>query len=244
MARCHRGDGEAAGEEGSRPGWAPRRARPRGPGRAGLRLFVAIHPPVPVADALRAAVHPLDAPKGAEGCDLAMSSASLPPHRLVPRDQIHLTLRFIEDTDPRDLDAIETSVERAARAVGPLSIAPGRLVTLPHRGSARLLAAIAPASRALEELHRRLARRLSRRGREETRPFLPHFTLLRFRSPAAGLRVDRRLEDPEALEFRVGSVSLIRSVLAPDGARHREIASFPLGNPGSRDPLPEEGGSR
>jgi 2'-5' RNA ligase len=151
---------------GERPASGPRR------GDGGLRVFVAAYPPAGTARTLADAA----------------AALALPAHRATPPDQVHLTLQFVGDVDPRDLDALLESAERAAAAVSPLAVAPDRLVTLPERGPARLVAAAAPAVPALAELVLRLAARLAREPSRS--PYLPHLTLLRFRAPARGLRID------------------------------------------------------
>ncbi len=188
----------------------PRRARPQAPRKGDVaRIFVAAYPPGPVVDALRAAVAELDA---------------LPAHRPTPRDQIHLTAQFVGDVDPRDLDGVIETVERAAAGIAPFEVAIDRLITLPERGPARLIAAAAPEIGALSTLHERLSKRLARRaGGRAT--FLPHLTLLRFRSPVAGLCLD---VPTEVAPFVVSSIVVVRSNLRPEGADHRVVAEVTL----------------
>jgi len=173
-----------------------------------LRLFVAAYPPASVVDRLVQEAARLD----------------LPPHRLLPLDQVHLTALFIGETDPGDLGRIEESVARAAAAIAPLKISPDRLVTLPRRGPARLVAASAPCPPALEELHQRLRKRLLREVREGSE-FLPHITLLRFSPPRPGLKISEELA---GVDFDISGLRLVRSHLSPEGAHHQAISEIPL----------------
>jgi 2'-5' RNA ligase len=178
---------------------------------ANLRLFVAIHPPHEIA----------------QGFLKATDSLNLPPHRPTPREQVHLTLQFIGDTPARKLESTIESMQRAVAGLPAFQLVPLRLITLPPRGPARLVAAQTSAPPALLEIHRRLATRLARnvRGKDEER-FRPHLTLSRFRSPVSGFVIDQALELPA---FSVDRIVLMRSTLAPDGAQHHEVASFALG---------------
>jgi 2'-5' RNA ligase len=179
-----------------------------------LRLFVAIYPPPQIAAALLEAIRGLD----------------LPPHRPVPPEQVHMTLQFIGDTAPEELDAVVESVGRAGGGLGPFSLQPQRLVRLPERGPARLVAAESDGPATLLELQRRLALRLAHGGARQ-RPgegFRPHLTLCRFRSP----RAMRPLDHPLHVGcFAVERFVLMRSTLRPSGAEHEEVASFPFAGP-------------
>jgi 2'-5' RNA ligase len=103
-----------------------------------------------------------------------------------------------------------------------------RLVRLPERGHARLIAAEADQPAALMEMQRRLAHRLARNPREKAgERFLPHFTLARFTCPT---RFDIKDEDaPLSCEpFTVHSVFLMKSALTPEGARHDVVNEFAM----------------
>ena len=177
---------------------------------ANLRLFVAIHPPPKIAHAM------LD----------ALDGLTLPPHKTTALDQVHMTVQFIGDTPARELDQTIESFTRAASGLSSFSLAPQRLITLPERGPARLIAMETESHPTLMELHRRLALRLARNVRERQRErFLPHFTVCRFRSPTPGVRVDHPV-DIQA--FDVSEIRLMRSTLDPAGAIHHEVAACRL----------------
>jgi len=181
--------------------------------RKKLRLFVAAYPSPDVADAWLALV----------------SDLGLPDHRLTPADQIHLTLQFIGDVDRRDLAATMESAERAAAACPAIELTPNRLLSLPEpnrhgRVDTRLVTIAAPAVSSLTTLHERLSQRLVRRPRRREK-LLPHWTLLRFRSPIPGLLIDQPI-DPQSL--LIDRISLMQSQLRPSGAVHHELREFVL----------------
>ncbi len=178
-----------------------------------LRLFVAIYPP---ADFVAAALE-------------AIAALDLPPHRPTPAAQIHLTLQFIGDTPAKDLEDVLQSVRRSASGIGAFTLSPQRYITLPPR-SARLVALQTDAPPRILELHRRLALRLARAPRQDPADrFLPHLTLARFQRGSPQGRPPRRLESPADLPaFPVQRVQVMRSVLRPDGAEHREVEQVEL----------------
>ncbi|QYU68299.1 hypothetical protein J4558_26360 [Leptolyngbya sp. 15MV] len=63
-----------------------------------MRLFVAIAPPEEMARRLREQINALP---------------DLPPHRLAPIEQVHMTVQFIGEVTPRELPAVEEAVERS-----------------------------------------------------------------------------------------------------------------------------------
>lgn len=153
-----------------------------------------------------------------------LAELTLPKHRATRDDQLHLTLFFVGDTDPRQLDEIIESVERSASGIGPITLAPRAVVSLPEHGPPRLLALETDAPTNLLELQRRLAHRLARRPHRADEPFRPHFTLCRYATPGGDCLRDAVSIAP----FAVDRVAVVESVLRPTGAQHRVIEWIPL----------------
>ncbi len=189
-----------------------------------MRLFVAAYPPPDAVDYLIGRVAELE----------------LPPHRTTPRDQIHLTLQFIGDTPESELARTLESVERATGGLAATRLRLLRLLALPARGPARLVAAETDSPATLVELHDRLESRLESRlvgrlahdpGKARGRRYRPHLTLCRFRTPAPFLVPDNLFDESEAgaaPAFPLDELRVIRSVLRPTGAEHSVLARFPL----------------
>jgi len=179
---------------------------------ANLRLFVAAYPPVDISQQMIG----------------ALNLVKLPPYRLTPIEQIHLTLQFIGDTPSRDLDDVIESVRRSAAGLNKFTLTPQRLITFPERGPARLVACETndPPPPTLMELHRRLVQRLATKVRpRKDKRFRPHFTLCRFTSPVNGFKTDQ----PITLQsFEIAKIHLMRSTLSAIGATHHAVADIPL----------------
>jgi len=171
-----------------------------------IRLFIALYPPAPIAQALVASL-----PSAAD--DSERNS-----ERDTPPDQIHLTCHFIGDRDERQLREVTESLRRACSGLVAPILTPQSLITLPERGAPRLIAAQLDATPSLFELHRRLVTRFARPGKSAEH-FLPHITLRRF-GPAGGKRVTNALSLPA---FQCSEVCLVKSVLRPGGASHAVI---------------------
>lgn len=173
------------------------------------RLFVAIHPPRATTVAL------LEALGEVEG---------LPEHRVTPPHRMHLTVLFVGEVEPRDLERCAESVERAASGVRAFELHPQTLITLPQSGAARLIAAGVDGCSDLSELRKRLAQRLSSARRRE-RTFLPHLTLCRFPRPTDFAVEERPLE---LAPFAVDEVALMESRTTPGGNEYRLVTRVEL----------------
>jgi len=170
------------------------------------RLFVAVWPPPTLVTRLRGIARP-----------------SRPGLRWTTEDQWHVTLRFFGDIDdPAEADLQGHLAEVAAASgpvtasAGPRPVALGREVwVLPVEGLADLAGVV---GRATSDIGRPLP----------SRPFRGHLTLARARRPEGlvGLPVDDVAE-----RWAVDEVTLVSSVLRPDGARYDVVGRWPLGSP-------------
>jgi RNA 2',3'-cyclic 3'-phosphodiesterase len=175
------------------------------------RLFIAIFPP----------------PEAAQALLRGLDALSLPSHRRVPAEQIHLTLRFLGDTPAEQLAPIEKLIRSAAAATRRFTLRPERLVGLPARRP-RVVAAATDAPEPLRSLEAAL------RTRHPTPPadpgaersFIPHLTLARYRRSATPLRTDRPID---AGGFLVTKITLISSELRPEGPRYTALIEADLG---------------
>ncbi len=190
------------------PAWRRR----RGARKVDLeRLFVALYPPAGVSEELVSRA----------------SELPLPPHRLVPAEQVHLTLAFLGNRRGNELEALVESLERAAAGIDAFDLTFERWLYLPEDSPARVLVAEADAPSALLELQRRLTLRLlePRVGR---RSFRPHLTVARLKNAREALDM-APLPPLAPSSFRVGRIELLRSVLRPEGAEHVGLKRVELG---------------
>jgi len=176
-------------------------------GRDRLRLFVALTLPDEVLDRL----------------ERWQRSELLSKARLVPRGHLHVTVAFLGPRPAEEVEAIAAEVRAAAASIPrPLVLSPrgyretrsvGMLVLDDEEGRAGRLAA---------DVHARLE------GlgvyERESRPWLPHVTVLRFRRPprlAPGL--------PDLGSFSPSEAALYHSVLRSGGAQYEILDSVAIG---------------
>jgi RNA 2',3'-cyclic 3'-phosphodiesterase len=142
--------------------------------------------------------------------------------RIVPRENLHVTLAFLGARPRSDLDGVARELEAAACDAQPPTLVPsgyretrsvGMLVFDDVGGHATALAG---------DIHERL----ERLGvyRREARPWLPHVTVLRFRE-----RPRLRPPLPELGEVVPSEAAVFLSVLRPSGAQYQVLHSVALG---------------
>ena len=177
--------------------------------RGSRRLFVALYPPGEISRELQA----------------ALADLKLPAYSPTPVEQVHLTLQFIGDTAERELAGVVESVAAACAGLRTFALKRARLVRLPERGLARVLAVETDAPAELREIHRRLVVRLARNAKKDD-GFLPHLTLGRF--SGAGREMAELSHPLDGPAFTVTRIALVQSVLRNDGAEHRVLEWFDL----------------
>lgn len=181
-------------------------------GHKKCRLFVAVYPPPAIVTWMAELVQ----------------SLSLPPHRLVPLEQVHLTVHFIGTVASKERPAISESVARSVAGLRPFELTTSSIRTLPanEKRPARVIAVETCASQVLKEIKSRLVRRSIRPlRRDPLGRFVPHLTMVRLAPPAVGFGIDHLIEQRS---FEVSEVQLMQSDLKASGAVHRQLAVFQL----------------
>ena len=154
--------------------------------------------------------------------NLARQLAEHLPGRLVPRENLHVTLAFLGSRPVREVPAITAALADAAHEASPAELRPrsyretrsvGMIVYEDPSGAATALAAA-------------VGERLERLGvfRRERRPWLPHVTVLRFKE-RAGLAP----EVANIRSFRAVRTALYSSTLRPGGAQYEALETAALG---------------
>ncbi|MDA2805862.1 RNA 2',3'-cyclic phosphodiesterase [Nocardiopsis suaedae] len=190
-----------------------------------MRLFIAVNPPEDVLDEVEAAVA------------AALGVQEDPGLRWSRRDDRHITLLFLGETDPARLpgpDGLEKAFAAELARHRPERISLRGAGTFPgDDGAATVLWAGVQGERG-SPLARPAAglRRAARAHgvRVERRPFVPHLTLARSRRPTdlAGLRT--ALTTALATTFwEAGEAHLVESLRRDGEYRYRTAATWALG---------------
>jgi 2'-5' RNA ligase len=157
--------------------------------------------------------------------------------RWVQPQGIHLTLKFLGDTSPGQLDEIEQALARAAATVEPFTISAGGVGCFPNTRQPRVVwVGLEELSGALPRLRNAVESEVSPLGfPSEKRPFQPHLTLGRVQRGASSADVRRVGQVVAATttgalgEVVVSAVSFIKSDLLPTGAVYTTLSEAGLG---------------
>jgi 2'-5' RNA ligase len=184
-----------------------------------MRLFVSIDLPASLADGVAAAQSPL---------------ADAPGVKLVDPERTHLTLKFLGDTDPDRVPAVEEALETAVddAGVGPFDVAVGGYGVFPSLSYISVVwAGIEAGAAETTRLHEAVERETTARGFDaEEHAFTPHVTLARVNDARSKDRIRRvvRGEDPDVGRFRAGEIRLTESTLTPDGPEYETVTRVAL----------------
>lgn len=147
-------------------------------------------------------------------------------------DSIHLTLKFLGEIDDGKVREAGLALGKAATGIGPFMLEIEGVGAFPNARNPRVVWVGVKASQGLCALQRAVEVNLQSIGFEaEERPFTPHLTLCRIKSPDDGRALGRLITEtkPEAkAAFTVSSFAFMKSVLKPSGAEYTPIQEFAL----------------
>lgn len=150
--------------------------------------------------------------------------------RWVRPEGLHLTLKFLGETDPGRFEAVKAAMEETGSSAGSFVVTYGQSGVFPSPQRARVVwIGLTKGETAVRELAVKLDRALKRRGfKPEKRSFKPHLTIGRIRDTLAREKVQQFIEREGSFETgssRVEEIILFESKLSPQGAsyqvRHR-----------------------
>lgn len=155
-------------------------------------------------------------------CLTAWQASHLSAGRIVPRDNLHITLAFLGHRPSSECGAVVDALQGAAAEAGQIELAVRGYRETRSVGMVTLDDSGGTATRLAEDVQARLeALGVYRR---EARKWLPHVTVIRFKE-RAGLRP----EPPNTCSINVVRAALYRSFLGSGGARYEVLATAVLG---------------
>lgn len=183
-----------------------------------MRTFVAIKLPDEIKELLKSVQTTLD--RGFRGVSWTRP------------ESIHLTLKFLGEIDDRKVGEATAALEGAAKGIGPFSLELEGVGSFPNARNPRVVWAGIKTSPELIVLQQAIEKNLQAIGFEaEERPFTPHLTLCRIKTPDDGRALGRLIAEtkPQAsMAFEVSSFAFMKSVLKPTGAIYTPIQEFAL----------------
>lgn len=175
------------------------------------RLFVAIELPDAIKD------------------DIIALRQELSGARWVHSSQLHLTLRFIGETDDQTAEAIKISL--AATGGAPFQLAMSGVGHFPRRGEPRILWVGMRWDDHLTLLQQGVELAVQQAGVPgETRPFAPHITIARLKGTPSRMvtTFEQRHRAFASPPFPVTAFYLFRSIFSAQTVTHEKLATFHL----------------
>lgn len=182
-----------------------------------IRTFIAVELPADVRAALSALIDRMAVRWPERGV------------RWVKGDNMHLTLRFLGDTDEALVPDLNAGLDGIAKGAAPFELRLDGAGCFPNARRPRVIwvGLGDPGDRLLplQEQVERLARACG--WEREKRAFSPHLTLGRVRERTRSPEGDW-LAAPEPLAFRIEAMQLIESQLKPTGAEYAALHAVRL----------------
>ena len=182
-----------------------------------MRLFIAIE----ISPDVRAALAAL----------LKEFRAIAPQVKWVRAENMHITLKFLGETDSPKLTAVQNALS-AIRSGQPVTLHFCGLGFFPNEKRAKVFWAGMESSPNLPALALEIDQAMHKLGFPlEDRPFTPHLTLARFQPPGLPSRLAAAAKDSATRDFGslvARELHLIESKLKPAGAEYTTVQSFPF----------------
>ncbi len=162
-------------------------------------------------------------------------AASSDSVRWVPRQNLHLTLKFLGDTSPANIQFLNQMLEIEATKFSRFQLSIGGLGAFPGTKRPRILwvgAQVPPELKALQYHLEGAAVRLGYPSEE--RPFSPHLTIGRVRDNAAAGDLQQLRHTLETIQIdqightEVEAITLMKSDLRPGGSVYAPLFSAKL----------------
>ncbi len=187
-----------------------------------MRTFLAIKPPPKVLSRISK--------------DMQILRTALPSGiKWVPISQIHLTLKFLGDFEPRHIERLKNILLSDLGDHGPVSFGTLTINMLPARGKPRVICYRGQANNTLLSISRIIEEAAAALGYpSQKRAFLPHLTIGRFKRRANNhhLKTARKIlgtyQHLNLPPFVTDSVLFIKSTLTPLGPEYERIFSIHL----------------
>ena len=157
--------------------------------------------------------------------------------RWVRPELMHLTLVFLGEVSQEFLESAKVQLREVSSRHAPFTARLKGLGAFPSPARARVVwVGTEPGRREVCSLQAAVSRSLGAIGYQpERRPFSPHLTIGRLRTPGDVGRATTLQFESE--QFTIDRIVLFRSVLGPTGPTYTRLAEFPLeGRGGSPEP--------
>jgi 2'-5' RNA ligase len=147
--------------------------------------------------------------------------------KLVEPGNIHITVKFLGDTDENHIDAIEQSIKESVLAIKPFSIILKGTGVFPNQNYMKVIWIGITDEGNIETIARAIDEKLEPLGfKKENRGFSPHLTVGRVKTARNKDQLLKVIGNYKTVEFTIQNVQLItlkKSELTPKGPIYTTI---------------------
>jgi 2'-5' RNA ligase len=184
-----------------------------------MRAFIGIALP----DAVRSSLASLQRQLGESGADV----------KWVEPDNLHVTLKFLEEVTEEQRRIVEELLTRVADQERSFALGLREVGAFPSVRAPRVIwVGLEEGRESVVRIAERIEQACQTHGlRREERPFSAHVTLGRVRSPKRRDHLAQRLQSTlwqSPTSFQVTAITLYRSDLSSSGPRYTVLAEIPL----------------
>jgi len=151
--------------------------------------------------------------------------------KIVEKENLHITLKFLGEIEKKDLETIKESLEEAVEGIKQFTFSVKGAGAFPGIARPRVIwAGIDKGGEELVSLAGNVENKIILRE-FDSKPFSPHITVARLRSPhhiAAFEGIIGRYEEMEFGEAIASEVKLKKSELSPKGPVYSDLLSLKL----------------
>ncbi|WP_019177163.1 RNA 2',3'-cyclic phosphodiesterase [Methanomassiliicoccus luminyensis] len=158
-----------------------------------------------------------------------------PTLKVVDPGQIHVTLKFLGDTDEKLVSRLAEAMRDAAQGVGPFTIRFKGVSSFPGRSRIRVIWVGMNDALPMATMAGRLDESLTELGfSREARAFAPHLTVARAKVETSNATLRQIIENHAEDDFgeqRVDRIQLKKSVLTRCGPQYTTLEEIVLNSP-------------
>jgi RNA 2',3'-cyclic 3'-phosphodiesterase len=147
-------------------------------------------------------------------------------------EKLHLTLKFLGETDEKQLEDLKTVVEDISKIISDFTLQISKTGVFPNSRNPRILwINVIDEQGSLAKINNLLESECEKIGfQRETRKFVPHLTIGRVREPNKARKLAKtELETAfEPVGIEVSEIVIYESILQPTGSNFQKVMSFKL----------------
>lgn len=153
--------------------------------------------------------------------------------KIVEPDNLHITLKFLGDTDEEKVDQIKDSIYDSIKDVKPFNIKLKNLGVFPNINYIKVLWIGIEHGEQLSVIAKNIDERLNKIGfKKEKRSFSPHLTIGRIKNAKNKEKLIEIIDKYQGFEFKeekIQKIFLKKSQLTPQGPIYTDLKAIKIG---------------